>query len=130
MRGKKMSKLSRLEMEVMEPLWILKEATIRQILDNISVVKKPEYTTAQTIINRLEEKGVVARVKMIGNAHLYKPMISKKSAIGKLVDDFIDILGGSVEPMMSHLVDARKISLEEIKNIEALLDRARKRKKK
>ena len=130
MSGKRLPKLSRLEMEVMEPLWNLKEATIRQILDNISIDKRPEYTTAQTIINRLEEKGVVARVKMIGNAHLYQPILSKKSAIGKLVEDFIDILGGSVEPMMSHLVDTRKITLKEINSIEALLKKAAKNKKK
>lgn len=130
MRSKMMSKLTRLEMEVMEPLWDLKEATIRQILDNISSDKRPEYTTVQTIINRLEEKGVVARVKMIGNAHLYQPMLSKKSAIGKLVEDFIDILGGSVEPMMSHLVDTKKITFKEIKDIEALLKRSSKRNKK
>ncbi len=130
MRGKKKVKLSRLELEVMEPLWKLKEASIRQIQESIPKDRRPEYTTAQTIINRLEAKGAVARIKKISNAHIYGPLIDKKSAIGNLVEDFIDTLGGSVQPMMSHLVETRKISLKELKGIEALLkSTSRKREK-
>ena len=127
MRGKKQVKLSRLELEIMEPLWELKEASIRQIQESIPKDKRPEYTTAQTIINRLEVKGAVARIRKISNAHIYRPLIDKKSVIGNLVEDFIDTLGGSVQPMMSHLVETKKISLKELKEIEALLKSASRR---
>ena len=63
MRGKKQVKLSRLELEMMEPLWELEEASIRQIQECIPKDRRPEYTTAQTIINRLEAKGAVTRIK-------------------------------------------------------------------
>ncbi len=130
MRGKKQVKLSRLELEMMEPLWELEEASIRQIQECIPKDRRPEYTTAQTIINRLEAKGAVTRIKKISNAHIYRPLINKKSAIGNLVENFIDTLGGSVQPMMSHLVETNKISLKELKEIETLLKgTSRKRKK-
>lgn len=130
MPKKKKAKLSRLELEVMEPLWELEQASIRQIQESIPKDRRPEYTTAQTIINRLEAKGAVARIKKISNAHIYRPLINKKSAIGNLVEDFIDTLGGSVQPMMSHLVETRKISLKELKEIEVLLKSTSRKKKK
>ncbi len=117
-------------MEVMEPLWNLKEATIRQILDDVSLDKRPAYTTVQTIINRLEDKGVVARVKKIGIAHIYRPLISQKSAFSNLIEDFVTIFGGSSSPIMSHLVETGRITLKDLKEIEILLKKNKKRSKK
>ena len=88
MSPKKKIKLTPLEMEVMEPLWEMGEATIRQIHKNLPSEKRPEFTTLQTIIFRLEEKGVLARGKKEGHGFLFKPLVSQKSAIGNLVDDF------------------------------------------
>ena len=119
-------RLTRLELELLEPLWQLKQASIREILEALPSDRRPEYTTVQTIIYRLEEKGAVARVKKIGNAHIFSPLIPRKSAVGTLIDQLVNNLGGSPVPVISHLMETGQISLKEIKEIETLLKKRRK----
>ena len=128
MSPKKKIKLTPLEMEVMEPLWEMGEATIRQIHKNLPSEKRPEFTTLQTIIFRLEEKGVLARGKKEGHGFLFKPLISQKSAIGNLVDDFINLLGGTPHPLMVHLIETQKMTLKEFKKAEAMVNKNLKKK--
>lgn len=118
-------RLTRIELELMEPLWQLEEASIREILEALPKTRRPEYTTVQTMIYRLEEKGAVRRVKKIGNAHIFAPAMPRKSAVGSLVDQLVNHLGGSPVPLVSHLVESGQISLKEIKEIEALLGKHR-----
>jgi predicted transcriptional regulator len=113
--------LSRLELEVMRPLWRLKQASIREILEALPEQKRPEYTTVQTIVYRLEEKGALRRVRKIGNAHVFAPVVSQKSTVGVLIEDLIRRIGGSAEPMMVHLVESGQIGLKELREMEALL---------
>ena len=115
--------LSRLELEVMRPLWTLKRASIREILEALPEDKRPEYTTVQTIVYRLEEKGAVERVKKIGNAHVFAPAISQKSTVGALVEDLIRRLGGTAEPLMAHLVESGQIGLKDLRDLDALMQR-------
>ena len=63
-------KLTRLEMEIMGAVWALGSASVREVQEQLPERKRPAYTTVQTIIYRLEEKGAVRRVKKIANAHL------------------------------------------------------------
>jgi predicted transcriptional regulator len=113
--------LSRLELEVMQPLWRLEQATIREIREALPEKRRPEYTTVQTIVYRLEEKGAVRRVKKIGNAHVFAPAVSQKSTVGVLVEDLIRRLGGTTEPLMAHLVESGQIGLKELRELEELL---------
>jgi predicted transcriptional regulator len=117
------SNLSRLELEVLQPLWRLEQATIREILEALPEARRPEYTTVQTIVYRLEEKGAVQRVKKIGNAHVFAPSVSQKSTVGALVEDLIRRLGGTAEPVMAHLVESGQIGLKELRELEALLQK-------
>jgi predicted transcriptional regulator len=116
-------KLTRIELELMEPLWRLEEASIREILEALPEDRRPEYTTVQTVIYRLEEKGALKRIRKIGNAHIFAPAIPRKSAVGLLVDQLVNHLGGSAVPVVSHLVESGQLSLKEIKEIEALLSK-------
>jgi predicted transcriptional regulator len=60
--------LTRLELEIMRYVWDLGEAAVREIHEAIPASKRPAYTTIQTILTRLEEKGAVKRTRKIGNA--------------------------------------------------------------
>lgn len=122
---RKSTHLTRLELEVMEPLWRLEQASVREILEALPEIKRVEYTTVQTVLYRLESKGVVRRVKKIGNAHIFAPTMPRKSAIGVLVDDLIGRLGGSPAPLMSHLVETGRIGLKEIRELERLINSRR-----
>lgn len=115
------TRLSHLELEILRPLWQLKQATIREIRDALPKDRRPEYTTVQTIVYRLEEKGAVERVKKIGNAHVFTPAVSHKSTVGALVEDLVRRLGGTAEPVMAHLIESGRIGLKELRELEALL---------
>lgn len=119
------SNLSRLELEVLRPLWRLKQATIREIRDALPEEQRPEYTTVQTIVYRLEEKGAVARVRKIGNAHVFVAVVSHKSTVGVLVEDLIRRLGGSAAPLMAHLVESGQIGLKDLRELEAMMQQAK-----
>jgi BlaI family transcriptional regulator, penicillinase repressor len=121
MRSHKDFRPTRLELELLNALWKLGSGSIREIQESLPEDERPEYTTVQTIVYRLEEKGAVRRVKKIGNAHVFEPLVTKKSAFAALIDDFIGTLGGSAEPLVAHLVETGKISAAELRQIEKLI---------
>jgi predicted transcriptional regulator len=121
MADKKAIRLTRLEMEIMDALWDLGSASIREIRERLSEKKRPAYTTVQTIVRRLEEKGAVRLTKQIGNANIFEPLVTRDAAHRRLIDELLDILGGSAFPLMAHLAEAGKLSLEEVREIEMML---------
>lgn len=114
-------KLTRFELEVMEELWKLGRASVREIMENLPARKQPAYTTVQTIVRRLEEKGAVDQVRKIGNAHIYEPRVTRLAAYQRLVGDFLDLFGGSARPVMAHLVELGQLRLEDVKELERML---------
>jgi BlaI family transcriptional regulator, penicillinase repressor len=114
-------KLTRFELEVMEELWKMGRASVRELLENLPKRKQPAYTTVQTIVRRLEEKGAVRQVRKIGNAHIYEPTVTRRAAHQRLVRDFLDLFGGSAEPIVAHLADLGKLSLEDVRALERRL---------
>ena len=120
-------KPTRLELELLQALWKLESGSIREIQESLPKSDRPEYTTVQTIVYRLEEKGAVRRTRKIGNAHIFEPLVTKKSAFAALIEDFIGTLGGSAEPLVAHLVETGKISSAELKQMEQLIKERRAR---
>lgn len=114
-------KLTRFELEVMEELWKMGRASVREILENLPSRKQPAYTTVQTIVRRLEEKGAVRQVRKIGNAHIYEPVVTRRAAYRRLVGDFLDLFGGSAQPVMAHLAELGKLDLEDLQELEKML---------
>jgi BlaI family penicillinase repressor len=116
-------KLSKLEFQIMETLWSQSEASIREIQDSFPAKKKPAYTTIQTTVYRMEAKGVVRRVKKVGNFHVFAASISREAAQRKLIDDLLALFGGRSQPVMAHLIESGKLSLEDVKEAEKTLKR-------
>jgi len=115
-------RLTRFELEVMDALWALGSASVREVQERLPARKRPAYTTVQTIIYRLEEKGAVRRVKKIGNAHVFEPVVSRKAAARRLVDELLDFFGGSPAPLMAQLVEAGRLTLEDLREAEGALE--------
>lgn len=113
-----MDKLTKLELELMNILWRLREASVREVQQAIVHRKRPAYTTVQTILLRLEEKGAVRRTRKIGNAFMFEPAITRKSAYRRLFDDFLELIGGSPQPLVAHLIESGKLTLEDLKALE------------
>lgn len=115
------AKLSRLEFKIMEALWARQECSIRDILESFPVKKRPAYTTIQTTVYRMEAKGIVRRLKKVGNFHVFAPAVSRDEAQRRLMDDVLALFGGRGQPVMQHLVETGKLSLEDVKEAERLL---------
>ena len=115
---KKPVKLTRFELDVMSALWDLGTASVREIQEQLPSQKRPAYTTVQTIVYRLEEKGAVRRLKKIGNAHVFEPVITRKAAHHRLINELLDLFGGSARPLMAHLVEIGKLTMDDIKELE------------
>lgn len=109
--------LTKFETEVMSVLWRLGEASVREVQDAIERDEPPAYTTVQTIVQRLEQKGAVRRTRKAGNALYFEPSITRKSVYRRLVDELLDLIGGS-QPLVAHLVETGKLSLDDLKAIE------------
>jgi len=109
--------LTKFETEVMSVLWRLGEATVRDVQDAIDRDERPAYTTVQTIVQRLEQKGAVRRTRKEGNALFFEPAITRKSVYRRLVEELLDLVGGS-RPLVAHLVESGKLSLNDLKAIE------------
>lgn len=114
-------RLTRFELEIMDPLWKMGRASVREIQECLPEKKRPAYTTIQTIVRRLEEKGAVRQVRKIGNAHIFEPVVTKDAVHGKMIDEFLGIFGGSARPIMAHLAGEGKLSLEDVRELETLL---------
>lgn len=122
-------RLSRLEMRVMETLWSRGTSSIRDIQESFPEKTRPAYTTIQTTVYRLEEKKAVRRVKKVGNFHLFEAIVSRKAAQRRLVDELLATFGGSTQPVMAHMIEAGKLTLEDVQEAERMLrDFARKEK--
>jgi len=116
-------KVTRFELELLEQLWKLGTASVREVQEALPEKDRPAYTTVQTIMYRLEEKKAVRRIKKIGNAHIFEPLVTRKAVYRRLIDDLLDLFGGSPTPVMSHLVESGKLSLEDIRAVEKTLER-------
>jgi BlaI family transcriptional regulator, penicillinase repressor len=115
---KKSVKLTRFELEVMSALWDLGTASVREIQEQLPNQKRPAYTTVQTVVYRLEEKGAVRRLKKIGNAHIFEPVVTRKAAHHRLIHELLDLFGGSARPLMAHLLEIGKLTLDDIRELE------------
>jgi predicted transcriptional regulator len=114
-------KLSPIELRILESLWKHGKLSVREILEQFPEQDRPAYSTVQTMVYRLEEKGAVRRLRKIGNAHIFEAAISRRQAGGRLVDDLIRLFGGSPRFVMAHMVEAGKLSIEDIREAERLL---------
>jgi BlaI family penicillinase repressor len=120
-------KLSKLEFQIMEALWTRGELSIREIQEAFASKHMPAYTTIQTTVYRLEAKGVVQRVKKVGNFHIFAAAISRDAAQSRLIDDLLTLFGGRSQPVMAHLIESGKLTMEDVKEAEKALRKLEKK---
>jgi len=126
----RLPKLSKLELQIMEVLWNNGPTAIREIQESFGPKNRPAYTTVQTMVYRLEAKKALRRAKKIGNAHIFESIISRDAAKARLVDEFLSIFGGRMQPVMAQLIEAGNLTPKDVADAERLLkDLAAKRKK-
>jgi BlaI family penicillinase repressor len=107
-------KLSKLELKIMEALWTKGPSAVREIQESFPAKGRPAYTTVQTMVYRLEAKNAVKRTRKIGNAHIFEAVVSQAAAQRKLIDDVLGLFGGRAQPLMSHLIESGRLTLEDV----------------
>ena len=112
-----MPRLSKLELQIMEALWSRGACSIREIQEAFPERNRPAYTTVQTILQRLEQKGAVRRTRKVGNALMFEAAITRRSVYRRLIDELLGLVGGS-QPLLAHLVDSGQLSIDDLKALE------------
>jgi predicted transcriptional regulator len=110
-----------LEFEIMTTLWEHGHASIREIQEAFPSSDRPAYTTVQTTIYRMEHKNIVRRVRKVGNFHIFEPVLTRDAAQGRLIDDLLALFGGRTQPVMAHLVESGKLTMDDVKEAEKAL---------
>ena len=119
------TRLLRAETRILEQFWKLGTSSVREILESLPEEERVAYTTVQTLVYRLEQKGAVRRVKRIGNAQLFEPAIDQKQFRSGLVRDLLDLFGGSPRLLVSNLLETGTLTLKDLKDLQAALPRRR-----
>jgi BlaI family penicillinase repressor len=114
-------KLSKLELQIMDVLWERGIVSIREIQEGFPEKDRPAYTTIQTTVYRLEAKKAVRRVKKISNAHMFEAVVSRGAAHRRVLDDILNLFGGRTQPVMAHLIESGRLTLEDIENARKIL---------
>jgi len=114
-------KLSKLELQIMEALWMHGASSVREVQERFPQDKRPRLHTVQTMIYRMEAKKVLRRVKKISTRTSSRPRCRANTAQRRLIDDLLGLFGGRMQPVMAHLVETGKLTLEDVQMAEKRL---------
>jgi predicted transcriptional regulator len=117
------TKFTKLELQIMQALWDNGKISIREIQETFPEPDRPAYTTIQTTVYRLETKKAVRRVKKISNAHIFEAVVSRNAAQGRLIDELLGLFGGRTQPVMAHLIESGRLTMDDVKEAEQTLKR-------
>jgi len=112
-------RLSKAETRILEQYWKLGTASVREILESLAEDERVAYTTVQTLVYRLEEKGALRKVKKIGNAQLFQPALNQSQYRNRLVRDLLDLFGGSPRLLVSNLLENGTLTLRDLKALQS-----------
>lgn len=121
------ARLSKAETRVLEQYWKLGTSSVREVLESLPEDERVAYTTLQTLVYRLEEKGALRRVKKIGNAQLFEPAIDQSEYRNGLVRDLLELFGGSSRMLVSNLIETGALTLKDLKALQNAASTRRKK---
>ena len=126
----KVPELSRFELQCLGRLWSRGSASIREVWEALE--DPPSYSTVKKIIERLEDKGAVERVRREGKAWVYRSTVKPRAMIRKEIRRLLDALfDGQAVPLVAHLAEMDELSLDDLREVEkALKSPSRSRRKK
>ncbi|QDU53277.1 BlaI/MecI/CopY family transcriptional regulator [Gimesia panareensis] len=114
--------LSKGELEVARALWDLKQATVREVFETFPESRGIDFTTVQTYLRRLEQKGYI-KARLDGRTRVYSPRVKPRTVIRETVDDLVErLFAGETFPLMQHLIEDRHVSRADLDALKSLLD--------
>ena len=120
--------LSRFELQVLRLLWTRSEASVADLHGDIP--DGPSYSTIRKIVERLEQKGAIERVRLDEKAVIYRAAVPRTAVVRHEIRRFLDVMfDGAAGPLVVHLADMHAVSLEELKRLEGQLEKGRRKPK-
>ena len=113
------ARFTQAERRILEQYWKLGTSSVREILESLPDRERVAYTTVQTLVYRLEQKGALRKVKKIGNAQLFEPAIDRREFRSGLIQDFLAMFGGSPRLLVSSLMECGSLTLEDLKALQS-----------
>ena len=111
-------RLSKAETRILEQYWKLGTCSVREILESLPEDERVAYTTVQTLVYRLEQKGGLRKVKKIGNAQLFASSINQSEYRIGLMRDLLDLFGGSPRLLVSNLLETGTLTLKDLRALQ------------
>jgi BlaI family penicillinase repressor len=122
-------KLTRLELRIMETLWSKGASSIRELQEAFPAAERPAYTTVQTVVYRLEFKKAIRRASKVSNAHIFEAVVTRSSALHRMIDDLVSLFGGKPLQIVSHLIESGKLTPEDVREAQKALRNLSKKEK-
>jgi len=124
MRAKSLT-LTDQELEIMKIVWAREQATVRDVYEALLERRKIAYTTVMTMMKILEQKKYL-RKSQEDRAYLYRPVKPKNQVLQGMVREFLDrVFNGSAEPLLLHLLEDRKLSEKDLREISRMIRKER-----
>ena len=122
-------KLTRLELRIMETLWSKGACSIRELQEAFPEAGRPAYTTVQTVVYRLEFKKAIRRASKVSNAHIFEAVVTRSSALHRMIDDLVSLFGGKPLQIVAHLIESGKLTPEDVREAQKALRNLSKKEK-
>jgi BlaI family penicillinase repressor len=122
--------LTKLELQIMETFWSRGPCSVREIQESFPESSRPAYTTIQTTVFRMETNGALRCVKWIANAKIFEAAVPRTEVGTRMWDDLLAFFGGGAKPVMNHLIEAGRLTLDDVREAEQALRKAARRKNK
>ncbi|MCF6299530.1 MAG: BlaI/MecI/CopY family transcriptional regulator [Proteobacteria bacterium] len=117
-------KLSEFELELMQLLWQAGESTAPELHQQIIQRKQVTYSTVKTIIDRLQKKKAIARIKNYGRTIVYAPIVSQNTLHKPLLKNFIDkVFAGNSRPLLNHLLEDELLTQADIEYLKSVINK-------
>ena len=114
-------RISETEWEIMKICWARSPVSAQEIIETLSAQDDWHPKTVKTLLNRLVKKRALGFQKD-GRAYLYAPLVAEKDCVSVETASFLDrVFGGSLQPMLAHFTESRKLSAKEIAELKMLL---------
>lgn len=115
--------LAQLQLSIMEVLWERGEATVAQVRQALSPSRPLAHTTVGTMLAKMERNGQV-RHRVDGKVNIYRPVVRKEKVRRSMVTDLAArLFAGDLTEMVSHLLDSRDVTPDELARLKALIRR-------
>ncbi len=127
MKPHRIHRLGDLQLRIMQSLWQRREATVAQVLEDLSGHSDLAYTTVATMLRKMEARALV-RHRVDGRAFIYSAKVAEQDVSRGMADHLVDrLFEGSLLDVVNHLLTTREVSREELAELEKLIADRRKR---